>query len=250
MLTRPRSRRQRMLQQDLPLRTWGGRRKGAGRKPKGASAGVPHRSRPEHKERHPLHVTLRLERRVPSLRRQALFEGVRGALARASRSWFRLVHFSVQSDHVHLLVEAHDKGALSRGMAGLSIRVARSVNRALGRLGRVFGDRYHARPLKTPREVRHCLVYVLMNFKKHARDSGSTGGKRLPRHASLRFGCRRNGFRSGPRGRGWRDRDGAVTGCSARASAPRSREVDAVALVGASDAPLSDRRPWRASAWV
>jgi hypothetical protein len=92
---------------------------------------------------------------------------MRRAFGKASRASFRVVHFSVQTDHVHLLVEAADKRALSRGTSGLSIRLARAVNRLLGRRGSVWGDRYHARALHTPREVRHGLVYVLMNWKKH-----------------------------------------------------------------------------------
>jgi hypothetical protein len=77
------------------------------------------------------------------------------------------VQFSVQDNHVHLLAEATHKRALSSGIRGLAIRLARAVNRALGRRGVVWNDRYHARALRTPREVRHALVYVLMNFRKH-----------------------------------------------------------------------------------
>jgi len=163
---RPRARRP--VQLRLGLRTWGGKRAGAGRKPASGQAGVPHRVRPMHSEHHPVHVTMRAARDLRSLRRPRVFAELRRDFTRASRPSFRVVHFSVQSNHVHLLVEAHDRSALSRGMAGLSIRLARSVNRVLTRSGRVWGDRYHARPLRTPRETRHALVYVLMNFKKHA----------------------------------------------------------------------------------
>jgi REP element-mobilizing transposase RayT len=157
------------VQHELPFRTWGGRREGAGRKPAGQRAGLPHVARPEHRATHPVHVTLRAGQRLQCLRRQTAFLDVRRAIARTSRAWFRVVHFSVQRDHVHLIVEAKDKRRLSRGVAGLAIRAARAVNGALGRRGRVWADRYHARPLRTPREVRHGLVYVLMNFKKHLR---------------------------------------------------------------------------------
>ncbi len=80
-----------------------------------------------------------------------------------------MVHFSVQGDHVHLIVEAHDKAALSSGLRGLSIRAARALNRGAGRSGPVWADRYHARALSTPREVRHALCYVLHNSRKHCR---------------------------------------------------------------------------------
>jgi putative transposase len=167
---RVRSARRRLrpaVQTELPFRSWGGKRAGAGRKPKSLRVGVPHRCRPEHKGRHPLHVTMRAARQLPSLRTEALAAGVRREMAKASGSRFRVVHFSVQSDHLHLIIEAEDKVVLSRGMAGLAIRIARSINRRLKRSGIVFGDRYHARTLVTPREVRHAIVYVLMNFKKH-----------------------------------------------------------------------------------
>jgi REP element-mobilizing transposase RayT len=124
-------------------------------------------ARPEHDRRHPVHVTLRVDRRLPSLRKQTVFLNVRRAIGRASRDSFRVVHFSVQADHVHLLVEVDGKICLSRGASGLSIRVARAVNRVLGRRGRVWSDRFHARALRSPREVRHAIVYVVMNFKKH-----------------------------------------------------------------------------------
>jgi len=160
-------RTRRPVQLQLPLRTWGGKRAGAGRKATLGRSGVPHRVRPIHSEHHPLHITLRAERDLPSLRRQRVFAELRRDFTSASRLSFRIVHFSVQSNHIHLLVEAHDKSALSRGMAGLAIRLARSVNRVLSRRGRVWNDRYHARPLRTPRETRRALVYLLMNFKKH-----------------------------------------------------------------------------------
>jgi putative transposase len=124
-------------------------------------------ARPDHKARHPVHVTLRAARRVPSLRREIVFRALRRAFASCGSGRFRVVHFSVQTDHVHLIVEAGDADALARGASGLSIRLARAVNRVLERRGRVWGDRYHARALRTPREVRHAIVYVLMNWRKH-----------------------------------------------------------------------------------
>jgi putative transposase len=139
-------------------------------------------------------VTMRVRRGLPSLRRQIVFAELRHDIARASQAPFRVVHFSVQSNHVHLLVEAHDKVSLARGTAGLSIRLARSVNRVLSRRGRVWSDRYHARALRTPRETRHALVYVLMNFKKH---SGSTATRFDAMSSAWWF----DGWKPPPRGR-------------------------------------------------
>lgn len=145
----------------------GGRRQGAGRKALGPQAGVPHTTRPVLDRRHPSHVTLRARGGLPSFRLPAVFRAVRGAIARTQRERFRICHFSVQSNHLHLIVEAEDHEALSRGMRGLTIRLARAINCALARTGRVWGDRYHRHDLATPSEVRHAVVYVLHNIKKH-----------------------------------------------------------------------------------
>jgi hypothetical protein len=105
-------------------------------------------------------VSRRATAGLPRLRAAAPFAAARGALGASSREGFRLLHFSVQKDHLHLLVEADEPTGLVRGVQGLAIRVARAVNRALGRTGRLWGDRFHARLLRTPREVRNALVYI------------------------------------------------------------------------------------------
>ena len=117
-----------------------------------------------------MHVTLRGRRDLPSLRRH-VFGAVRDAIAKASRDAFRVVHFSVQRDHVHLIVEGADRARVIRGIQGLVIRVALAVNRAAQRRGTVWDDRYHARELRSPREVRNAIAYVLLNWKKHSRDA-------------------------------------------------------------------------------
>jgi REP element-mobilizing transposase RayT len=155
--------------------TWGGARAGAGRK-RAERGNVPHRARPRHRWAEPVHVTLRA--RIAPLRSQHVFPTVRLALLRAARrdpDAFRLLHYSVQRDHVHLLVEARDERALSSGMRSIAIRVARYVNDLLRRRGALWADRWHGRALKTPREVRAVLVYVLANFRKHSRVRCRTG---------------------------------------------------------------------------
>jgi REP element-mobilizing transposase RayT len=130
-----------------------------------------HRERPEHEKEHPVHVLMRAARRMPGLRKTSVGSEVRLALRSTSRAWFRVLHYSLQADHLHLLVEADDKVSLERGLAGVAIRLARAINRALRRNGHVWGDRYDAHALTTPREVRNALVYVLMNWKKHEEET-------------------------------------------------------------------------------
>jgi hypothetical protein len=103
------------------------------------------------------------------LRAARPFTALRAAIADASGTAFRVAHFSVQRDHVHLICEAHDRATLSAGIRGLAIRAARALNAALGRRGRVWADRHHRRPLATPRETRNALAYVLLNAETHDR---------------------------------------------------------------------------------
>lgn len=181
--------RGRPRQLELQIRSWGGRRRGAGHTPSPGRRRVAHRRRPVHDARCPVHVTLRAAAGLPSLRADRAFGPLRTALRAASGPAFRLLHFSVQADHLHLLVEADGHAGLVRGLQGLTIRLAKALNRALGRRGTVWGDRYHVRVLRTPREVRAALVYVLQNWKKHV--TGARG--RDPRSSAAWF----TGWRTG-----------------------------------------------------
>jgi putative transposase len=152
---------------DLPSR--GGARRGAGRKAAPGRKGlVPHARRPAHRGVNPVHVTMRAVSTAPDLRAQRPFRGVKAALAHvARRGVVRVVHFSVQRDHIHVIVEAADGRALGTGLQLLWSLVARAVNLTVGRRGRLWRDRYHRHDLTSPRQVRNALVYVLFNFRKH-----------------------------------------------------------------------------------
>jgi hypothetical protein len=127
-----------------------------------------HDRRPDHDARHPVLLTLRAAAGVPSLRANALFAAVESSMARVDDDSFRILHFSVQQDHFHAIVESETHEELIRGIRSLVIRIALAIKR-VARVSPVWGDRYHARPLTTPREVRHAIAYVLLNFRKHLR---------------------------------------------------------------------------------
>jgi len=157
-------------QGELVFRSWGGARRGAGRKPKGEVAGVSHGRRAALASRFPVHVTMKVKKGLPGLRAKAERQALWEACAKGcERGGFRLVQFSVQNDHLHLIVEGKDRGTLVRGIQGLAIRVAKALNRLWRRTGGVFADRYHDRILRTPREVRNALAYVLQNGKRRGR---------------------------------------------------------------------------------
>jgi len=160
-------RSQRQLEIPLP-NGWGGARSGAGRPPTPRRPRLGHDRRARHEPRHPVLLTLRAVRGVPSLRSVTLFGAIRRAIAAIDATAFRVLHFSVQQDHVHAIVEGDSHAALTRGIRSFTIRIALAVKRT-ARIGKVWGDRYHARALRTPREVRHAIAYVLLNFRKHLR---------------------------------------------------------------------------------
>ena len=163
-----RARGRRLRQGELGFKSWGGPRPGAGRKSKGERAGVSHSTRAPLASRYPVHVTARLRKGLPSLRyKRPYLTLLRAFHAGSERFGFRLVHYSVQSNHLHLIAEAKDRRALTRGLQGLLIRIAKALNKLWERRGRVFTDRYHDRILRTPREVRNALKHVLHNARRH-----------------------------------------------------------------------------------
>jgi len=129
---------------------------------------VLHREREKIPGHCPVHVTLRVLEGVPSLRSGAVVHEFQRSLAEASeRGAFRVTHYSLQGDHAHLIVEAKGKQALANGMKSIAARLARAINRVWGRSGPVLDGRYHHRLLRTPREVRRALAYVLLNARRH-----------------------------------------------------------------------------------
>jgi REP element-mobilizing transposase RayT len=157
----------------LEFKSWGGARKGAGRKREGKRARVAHAKRSTLKPSNPVHITLRIDDGLQNLRSRSEYATVREALVAGSdRFGMRLVEFAVLSNHLHLVCEADDERALARGVKGLCVRIARALNRLWKRVGSVFSDRYHAHVLRTPREVRNALNYVLHNSALHGSPIG------------------------------------------------------------------------------
>ncbi len=161
----------------LPEYGWGGARKGAGRKPKGEQSSISHRRKLEIDEHCAVHVTLRVREHVWNLRsrrsHRVIASALRGVLGRKG---FRVVHFSIQGNHLHLIVEAVDAAALANAIRSVSGRIAHGLNAIMELRGVVFSDRYHAHVLRTPSEVRHALAYVLGNFASHAARRGERLG--------------------------------------------------------------------------
>lgn len=156
------------LSLDLRPRPHGGARKGAGRKPRADRVGcVDHLVREEYDGKYPVHITVRALK-APSLRSEVIFRALKEIFATSSTDGFRLLHYSVQANHLHLICEADDGTKLARGIQRLLSRSAHAVNRLSGRSGKLWRDRYHRHDLKTPTAVRNAYAYVLFNIRKHA----------------------------------------------------------------------------------
>jgi REP element-mobilizing transposase RayT len=164
------SQRRRPEQLELPVRGWGGRRAGAGRPSSGRAR---HAARPALASRFPVHVTLKVDPSLPNLRSKVLARVIERCLRQGKeRDGFRLVHFSVQAHHLHLIIEALNAQTLSAGAKGLSVRLAKRLNATLGRKGRVFVERYFSRILRTPTQTRAAIAYVLLDCRRHDRQRG------------------------------------------------------------------------------
>ena len=157
----------------------GGKRPNAGRPAKGARSSERHKRRSQFAARCPLHVNVRVERDVGQLRRRRTYFAIRRAIETSlKRTDFRVIHVSVQREHIHFIVEADGATSLARGMQGLQIAAAHRLNAAISRernvirKGRVFSDRYHSVILQTPTHVRNALGYVLNNWRHHGEDNG------------------------------------------------------------------------------
>jgi REP element-mobilizing transposase RayT len=160
-------------------------RKGGRKAPPGKRPSERHKTREAFRPSEPVHVTLRVVDDVSRLRTRAAYHAVREAmLVVHPREDCRIVHLSIQGNHVHLLAEADHRTALARGMQAFQISAAKHINAAISnagswwerrrmrtkpkrRKGQVFADRYHAEVIRSPKQARNSLAYVLNNWRRH-----------------------------------------------------------------------------------
>lgn len=148
---------------------WGGYRNNSGRTKR--KRGVAHTVREFRSKHDPLLVTLKLGRCLPFLRYRGAEVLIGNRIRAAQRPTFRIVHFSIQADHLHLIVEADSSEDLANGMKGLGGSIAKNLNKLWHRRGKVFPERYHCVVLESLRQVRNALKYVLNNHLKHAAEA-------------------------------------------------------------------------------
>ena len=170
-----------------------------GRK-KDPHSGVSHATRPKLTGATPVHITLKISAGMPSLRSERVSAQIHVAFERMhERGGARIVHYSIQDDHVHLICEAEDRLTLANRMQGMKVSIAKRLNKLWGRKGSLFADRYHRQDLKTPKQVRNAIRYVLMNVFRHR------SRRPLPGHAPR--GVWIDPFSSGRAFDGWLEAD-------------------------------------------
>lgn len=142
----------------------GGRRPGSGRK-RIHSKGVAHRSREKVTTRTPLHINFKYRTHIKN--KQCL-KLLKKAIVNARSHGLRIIHFSLQSNHIHLLIESESNEILTRGMRSLTVTMAKGL-----KAGRVQLERYHLHVLRTIREAKHAAEYILFNQQKHEKGTYS-----------------------------------------------------------------------------
>jgi hypothetical protein len=147
------------------LKGWGGKRKGAGRK--NQTGTINHLKRERVNSKTPIHVTMKLRHGLPDIQCPEMHEKFKAGALKAKALGLRVVHYTVEWDHIHMLLECSNNKALSQGMKSLGASFGRAIRKFAGGKGRVFKERFHMRVLKTPTEVRNAMAYVLTNTSKH-----------------------------------------------------------------------------------
>jgi len=144
-----------------------GRKRGRPAKPRGRERFLPHIARAKHAAANPVHITMRRVATGPSFRTQRVCAAIRSVISGAKRNGVRVLHYSVQDNHLHLMVEGKSSADLSNQMRTLFSRIAFTVNAVARRHGKLFRERHHRHELAKPSEVRNALVYILFNDRKH-----------------------------------------------------------------------------------
>jgi REP element-mobilizing transposase RayT len=160
-----------------------------GRKPS-KDSGVSHGSRPRLAASTPIHITLKWCAGLPTLRDAGPDAIIRASFRHTNEdneNGLRIVMYSIQGNHLHMICEADGAKSLGRAMQGLKVRIARRLNRLWERTGTVFADRYHRQDLTSPTQVHGCIRYVLQNRFRHRLTASCSNPNHPDRYSSGRW---------------------------------------------------------------
>lgn len=159
-----------MKQLNLKVNTWGGKRKGSGKK-RIHSKGVTHRKREKVTRHTPTHINMKYK---ASIKNKDFLQILKRAILNSRRKGLRIIHYSVQSNHVHFIIEADTNKKLESGMRSLTVTIVKGINK-----GKVQLQRFHLHVLRSLRETRNAVRYVCYNELKH------TGRRNIDAYSSV-----------------------------------------------------------------
>ncbi|MEI8348179.1 MAG: transposase [Pseudomonadota bacterium] len=128
---------------------------------------VPHRLREEIPKKKPVHVVWHLNPHVPPCRRKNILLIFKKAVLKGRLMGLKVIHFSLMNNHLHLLIETENKKALAKALQSFAISFTKRLKNFNGlKKTPIFKERYFCHILKSLREVKHAIHYILMNGKK------------------------------------------------------------------------------------
>ena len=129
--------------------------------------GIRHRKREEIKRARPLHLTIKLNR--AQMQNKMILKHLKHSIKRGRLKGLRIIHFSLQNDHVHLYAESESNLILTQGMKALGVSFAKRINKHFKTKGQVYKTRFHLRVLRSASEAKNVINYILKNGVKHNR---------------------------------------------------------------------------------
>ncbi len=141
-------------------------RKGAGR-PALHDPGIRHTNRPHIKKPASLHLTIKVKKKKAEIKNKSVLKILKRAILNARKQGLRVIHFSLEYDHVHLLIEADNNLILGKGMQAFGVTLSKAINRLKKLKGGVYKHRYHFRQISSTRELKIVMNYIFTNGLKH-----------------------------------------------------------------------------------
>lgn len=131
--------------------------------------GIRHSSRMKFSKLTSFHLTIKVRENKADIQSKKLLKALHHAIARARLKNLKVIHYTLEYNHVHLLVETNDHRILHAGMQALGISFSKAINKVKSLKGHVYKHRYHQRKIGSARELKNVLLYIFNNGKKHKR---------------------------------------------------------------------------------
>jgi REP element-mobilizing transposase RayT len=133
--------------------------------------GIRHISREDIKKPTSLHLTIKVRENKADIKNKQILKALHHSIKRARMKRLKIVHYTLEYNHIHLLVEAEIKQLVHQGMQAFGISLAKKINTIKRLKGTVYKHRYHLRKINSPRDLKNVLHYIFNNGIHHKRTS-------------------------------------------------------------------------------